>query len=451
MNFAQLLIAFALALACGSALLAVMLRKVRTLFWFELFGFGWLLGAGFISLVLPLVGTVLHDAAQLAVTTAAVLFVTIFAVRKVRGAVELRCFPDGTRGWEKLLTIVALLPLLWLTQQAFHEVLEWDGLFIWEMKARFAFLNGGALPVSYFSDASFDFSHQIYPLFWPSLELWFYAWMGEAHQFWIKALAPIFFTAGAAVMWSAATRLTGRAWIGAAGVIGLFCMPRLITPLGGLLQGYVDLPLGILFLAAVSATMLAARESSSDEDSAWFAVAAALAGLLPWVKLEGAILFAACVLAAAVLFRARWRKVVVFAAPGIVVFAAWRVALAMMSAVSELSFAPLSFEVLAKNSSRVVPLLVRAGYEFTRWNSWSMLWPLAAGSILCRFLSRERSALAWLVVLAVPVAGDLGTYVFSTIHPFEFHVEASIDRLFSQIAPTAILSVALMLGERKRC
>jgi hypothetical protein len=48
-----------------------------------------------------------------------------------------------------------------------------DGFAIWDLKARIAYLNGGAIPLSYFFDSTRIWSHPEYPLCLPLVQAWF--------------------------------------------------------------------------------------------------------------------------------------------------------------------------------------------------------------------------------------------------------------------------------------
>ena len=118
----------------------------------------------------------------------------------------------GVRRWRKMpapqkkatfaqaidvvFAVLFCLQLAVVVLLSFRHTLGWDGLLIWEMKARYAFLNGGVIPVSYFADATRAFSHPDYPLFLPLTEAWFYLWIGDCDQFWIKLIFPIWYAAG---------------------------------------------------------------------------------------------------------------------------------------------------------------------------------------------------------------------------------------------------------------
>jgi len=115
---------------------------------------------------------------------------------------------------EWLLTSLLLVEITVFFYVSFKHTLGWDGLLNWEIKARYAFLNGGVIPGSYYSNPGRAFSHPEYPLAIPFTELWLYLWMGEPHQFWVKTIFPLFYAAGALLLALFVTRLSTKRWPG---------------------------------------------------------------------------------------------------------------------------------------------------------------------------------------------------------------------------------------------
>jgi hypothetical protein len=357
-----------------------------------------------------------------------------------------RFFPPATSRWEIALTLLLLGPLAALASQCLRETLHWDGLLVWEIKARLAFQNGGALPLRYYSEAPMQgWSHPGYPLYLPMLELWLYLWLGEAHQFWVKALFPFFHLAAMSVLWSAALRLTGRVWIGAVAAWLLLAVPRVVGARAGLLQGYVDLPLGTVYLAALAALLLAMRG-----DAGWRRLAAVLSSLLPWMKQEGLVLWMCFVLVAIWNWRREWRVVLALALPGLTTILAWRAFLAVAGLIPPETFLPMTLETLQANLPRVPALLRRLGEEFLAIRRWTLLWPLAALALATLAAQRHRFTMPLALALVVPLAAYLVPYVFSALQPYEMHVETSIDRLVLQVAPVAVLALVLCVASPPR-
>jgi hypothetical protein len=445
MNLLSIVAALAVIFCVGYGATRWLLKGVGPLWGIEVVGFSWLFGSGLVSLLLAIGGMVLSGPMLVIAVTAFSLMLGVSAWLPKAGVnVMIQRFPAGAKRWEVALSLLPLLPIAWLTMQGFRETMHWDGILVWEIKARLAFLNDGAVPRSYFSDQRMLWSHPNYPLYLPMLDLWMYLWLGETHQFWVKALFPVFYLAAAGVLWSAGFRLTGQVWIGAVAALLLFVVPRVVTARAGVLQGYADLPLAIVYLAAFGALLL-----SAEKNRTWLRVAAAASALLPWVKQEGSVLWACFALTAVWLWRREWRVAVALVLPGLLMLLAWRTFLGMVEATHAATFQPFTLETLRANLPRVLPLLRRFGEELVRIHSWSLLWPLAAVAMVSLALRRNRSAIPLALALIVPLCLYLVPYVFTALQPWEMHVETSIDRLVLQLVPVAVLGLALVLADEE--
>ena len=444
MSALAILGAFAVIFVTGLGVTRWLLKDADRTWWIELFGCAWLFGSAAISVFLALGGLVARGPVLVVSVSFVGVALGLAGLRAAAGRARPQWFPVGTKGWEIALSMLPLLPLAWLSMQTFRETLHWDGLFVWEVKARLAFLNDGAIPRSYFSDPLLLWSHPGYPLYLPMLDLWVYLWLGETHQFWLKALFPLFYFAAAGVLWSAGLRLTGRVWIGAVAALLLFAVPRAIGARAGVLQGYADFPLAILYLSAFVALLLGA-----SGERAWLRVAAAASAVLPWVKQEGLVLWASFALAAVWLCRREGRTAVALVLPGFCTVLSWQAFLGWVEVAHETTFQPLTVETLRSNVPRLLPLLQRFGEELLRIRYWSLLWPLTAVALAALAWRRRRSALPLAIALLAPLACDLIPYVFTTIQPWQMHVETSLDRLVLQLVPVAVLALALVLGDGK--
>jgi hypothetical protein len=442
MMAAALFAALAVIFLSGYGVVRWLLRDAGRLWWPEITGLAWLVGSGIVSLLLALGGMVARGPMLVALVAVGALAIGVSLWRGARNGERPGWYPSGTRPWEVALTFLLVLPIGMLAWQAMRETLHWDGLLVWEIKARLAFQHGGALPLSYYSDsATHGWSHPGYPLYLPMLELWLYLWIGEASQFWVKALFPFFYLAAVSVLWSAGLRLTGRVWIGAAAAWLLLLVPRAVGARAGLLQGYADLPLAMLYLAAVAALLVGA-----GGDRAWLRVAAVMSALLPWVKQEGLVLWACFALVAAWLWRREWRVALAVALPGLATILAWRGFLAAVSLTPPETFLPMTIETLQANLPRVPALLRRLGEELIAIRRWSLLWPLTLLALLVLAVRCRRLATPLALAVLVPLGVYLVPYVFTALQPYEMHVETSIDRLVLQVVPVAVLALALVLG-----
>lgn len=255
----------------------------------------WLLGTATVSLAIWIGGFLLRGIALQ-------LIVTAFCIGL--GAIGWRCWqkfpaPEQRRTADKIdkvclaLFALELAAMFWFS---FQHTLGWDGLTVWEMKARFAFLNGGVLPADYFSDVARRFGHPEYPLLRPLTEAWCYLWIGDADQFWIKLIFPIWYAATMSILFMAASEFSGKRWVGWIAILLFPLVPCVYSAPGGVQVGYADLPIAAIYIGAVFYLLRILRDNTRDAMS----IFVALAATLPWMKREGTILWLAISLCGAV-------------------------------------------------------------------------------------------------------------------------------------------------------
>src|SRR5256885_7852877 len=284
--------AYVTILFAGFGITLLMFAKAGPLNLVECSCLSWLLGIGAVSLLVWLGGTFCSGLLLQAVVAIACLALGIsgWTIKRKLGSKFTLPLPRNLIEW--LLTSLLLVEITVFFYVSFKHTLGWDGLLNWEIKARYAFLNGGVIPGSYYSNPGRAFSHPEYPLAIPFTELWLYLWMGEPHQFWIKTIFPLFYIAGALLIALFVTRLTSKRWLGLLVALLIPFVPFLTVLPGGVIVGYVDIPLGVFYLGALGYLLCSAQ---SDEPSLWTMHAATLA-LIPWIKTEGLILWALLVL-----------------------------------------------------------------------------------------------------------------------------------------------------------
>src|SRR5229473_7577902 len=174
----------------------------------------WLFGAGAVSIALWICGIFLSGfALQITVASLCILFVAL-GWRAIRHPGSKFALPSPTGWLEWFLAALLLAEIALVLFVSCKHTLGWDGLLVWEIKARYAFLNGGVIPAGYYSNPGRAFSHKEYPLGIPLTELWLYLWMGEPHQFWVKIIFPMFYAACAPLLALLVSRLSGKRWVG---------------------------------------------------------------------------------------------------------------------------------------------------------------------------------------------------------------------------------------------
>jgi hypothetical protein len=323
----------------------------------------------------------------------------------------------------------------------FRDAMAFDGLANWEAKARHAFLAGGFLPSSYFSDASRAGYHLRYPLYLPFTELWVYLWAGDCDQAQVKILFPIFYGAGLLILWSAMVRLTGRVWSATITSLLPIFLPSIADHGFGLAQGYPEFPLATLYLASL-AGLMAWRLKGFEVG---WVLAIICAALIPWVKQDGLILLASLFVVAAMIHGwSNWRRYVIFMVPGLVVIGAWSLALRCVHAVSEPDFQALTLGNFVQNLPRLRPVVCGLLERLGTVGNWSVLWYCVPVALACVFRWERRVAL-WLgAALLLPLALDIPPYLFTNLE-LQFHLSTSQNRLIVEISLVAVLVMGLAL------
>ncbi|MGH8094983.1 MAG: hypothetical protein ACREIF_16170 [Chthoniobacterales bacterium] len=428
----SLITAFALVVAAGAGVVALLAPEPLRLG--ERLALSWLTGSMVVSVGLWLGSLVCHGLVLQGFGT--LLCLGLGAVAFIRRR--------SWRGGRLTRTELVLWALLFLEfaavfYGAFKHTLGWDGLLNWEIKARIAYENGGALPAAYLSNSQLSFSHQEYPLGIPNLELWCYFWMGEANQFYIKAIFPMFYAAGVTMLASLVGRLCQNRLLGLSSALLVLFVPQFVVNPGAAITGYVDFPLGIFYLGAIGFLLLA------DRDESWFWLAAFFLTFLPWLKREGIVMWAtggAC----ALLFRRRRSlgKAILGASGGLLLFTCWQAYLLAHHVSTASDFTGAEAESLWKRFDRFGPLLNTLWHNLLDIQSWSLLWYGAAAAVLIvLWRARTRSIFLILFAIVIPVLFDVTIYLFSGWADYLRHANLSLSRLLIQVAPVVILLVSL--------
>jgi hypothetical protein len=432
----------------GFGLLVLCMRNARQIALAELIALSWLLGGVIVSLGLWLLGIFLRGISLQAAVTIISLGLALTGVAQWRSRKLFVRGPWPLSWIDIALSILLCLEIALVFVLTFKHTLGWDGLVIWELKARYAYLNGGALPLGYFSDASRVFSHPEYPLFLPMLETWIYFWIGEPNHYWVKLIFPIFYTVGLLLLAQAGARLSGKRWIGLVAANLFLFIPFLTRFAGGVVQGYADVPLSIVYLGAFYFLLVFARDNSAGG----VAIFVMLATVLPWIKREGMILW--LVLAVCGVF-VIWRRRGALAAavpllPGIAMIASWQIYLHAMHARPAQDFVPVTFSAFAANFHHAGAIAPSLCYALTATGQWNLLWfasVIAFGCLLLRTRTRE----TWLIVVCAvsPIILYSCTYFFSAWADYQHHINSSLPRLLMHVAPLSILAIALAFAPRQ--
>jgi len=444
MTTLSLFFAFAVFFCAGASILLLLGRGGVRLGAFEFAALAWLLGTGAVSLALWVCGIFFLRgiALQFAVATIAVALLVMGGRGTQRS--ELPTLPRSLSPLEWILGAIVVAELIIFCLASYKHTLGWDGVMNWELKARYAFLNHGALPAEYFSGTGRAFTHPGYPLGIPFSELWIYLALGEPNQFWAKSLFSIYFAAGTILLASLASRITAKNWIGLLAAASLFITPQVTIGTGGAMSGYADFPLSAIYLAAVGFLALSCVRNNPTA----FRVYAICTALLPWFKRDGVVLwFVASLAGAFLIIRERQPRRLFALLPGVVLIGAWTIFCLVMKSPPSDDFMPLSAKMIAGVPHRLLVIGQAVFTEMTDWHQWSLLWSLFAVAVAYLLACRRTSAvitLLWSVI--APIAIYLSTYLFSAWENFEGYIGTSLPRLLMHVAPLAWLVIATAIG-----
>jgi hypothetical protein len=433
--FISLLAAFVLVIAGGAGV--VVLAVPRRLSICEWLALSWLVGSMLVSLGLWLCSFFSRGLFLQAIVSLLCLVLGLLAFVRRESRARTRWTTT-----ECLLLGVLVLQFLAVCYLSFKRTLGWDGLLNWEFKAHIAYQNGGALPANYFADQERAFSHPEYPLGIPNLELWSYFWLGEANQFWIKAIFPCFYAAGALLLAGVVERLSQQRVLGLVAAIVFLFVPQFMVDPGAAVTGYADFPLAVFYLGAIGFLILDRSEGG------WFYLAAILLNFLPWLKREGIVLWVTGAICALLFRRGRsLRMTLVGISGGVLILVCWRAYLLAHNFSTVADFGGINPASLFENLRRLPLIFIALHQGLFDLQSWSLLWYAAIAALPVLFFSANRR-IGWLlfVAIAIPLCFDLTIYVFSAWPDYLRHVNLSLSRLVMQVAPTAFLLVSVAVA-----
>jgi len=438
MTVLQVFIALLMIMAAGFGAGSLLFEHNKEVFLTEVLALSWLLGTMFVSLSLACLGIVSSGLVLYGVVTAACVVLGVLGVRSWRGKALRTSLPKPSGILEWALCVVLLVEFAAVLCLEYRESLGWDGLLVWEIKARYAFLNGGVLPPLYFTDATRLWSHPEYPLFYPLIEAWLYFWIGDCDQFLVRAIFPVFYVAAAFLLYAGAYRLSGKTWAGLIAACSLFFLPGQWNFLGG----FVDFPLAIFYFAALVYFLRYLREPSGSH-VAFFSL---LAGGLPWVKREGMILWCCLIAMAALEFlrRRQFRRALLVPLPGLAVCAAWKIAMMILKTPPGADFLPLAPGTAFANLGRMVPVIENLVSQLADIRTWSLLWGAFAVALACLAFRSQRSLATWLFLsVALPLGIESSIYIFSAWPSYLNHIHTSLPRLIMQVSLGGLLAITL--------
>jgi hypothetical protein len=408
---------------------------------FELAALAWLLGTGVVSFALCIAGLVVHGVILQALVTVFSVSLGVVGISRYRALPATLPDKSASRA-EVFLRIVFALELVAIVAMSLQHTLGWDGLTVWELKARYAFLNGGVLSTTYFSDVARWFSHPEYPLLLPLTETWLYLWLGECDQYWVKLLFPIWYLAGGLMLWLAGCALGQRRWVGWLLVLLFPLVPAIHGAPGGVAVGYADIPLGAIYIASILYLLRFLADGSRNA----LILCLALSSTLPWMKREGAVLWLVISIGlATMLWHRKQRRVAVLCfLPGGLVVLGWKLFCTIQHALPSRDFTAVSPTSLLANIGRLPDICREVFLIVAATQLWDIFWLLALVAMFAA-LVRDRGSVTGTVcwVLLAPFACYSSSYLFSSWPDYIAHMDTSLPRLLIQLTPAAWLLVAL--------
>jgi hypothetical protein len=405
----------------------------------ELAGLSFLLGTALVSFVSFMAGF-LFSGPGLRFTVAG--FCILIGVWGIRSRT-----PEGRNiALDVRLLAVSMVLICIVSLLAWRFSLGWDGLFIFEIKARMAFFNGGVVPAAYYSDLSRVWSHPAYPLLLPLTESWIYLWLGYPDQQMVKIIFPFFFVSALA-MFFVVNSDNRRSMFVSLGL--LMTTPLVWIGAGSATLGYADFPLAVFYLAAI-VYLLEYRRTGEFK-------VLRLSGLLLaagcWLKREGMVLWAVAMLLMVVsmLDKNEWRagggktilrdlfRMIQVAIPGLAVLVLWHYFLFIKHVHTNEDFLPVTFASLQTNYHRIPAICGSLLHEFLRVRHWGVFWLLSLIAGIWCAVKRRRQFLIFAVF--APIVVYCGTYIFSAWKNYDQHMESSFSRLLLQVSLVAIIMV----------
>jgi hypothetical protein len=178
-------------------------------------------------------------------------------------------------------------------------------------------------------------------------------------------------------------------------------------------------------------------------------LAGLLAGLLCWVKHEGAILWI-CVIALVAINAWRRRHIgqaILAALPGLLILSGWSIFLQTVNAIRSSDFMPVSSVNLLNQIWRGPSLAAQASRAMLNWKDWGLMWPLAVLAAVWLAIRRQQR---WTLILPAAVLLPLGAYFsiyfFSAWPDYLLHFDNSFTRLLLHLSLAAELMVLVAIN-----
>ncbi|MEY2545280.1 MAG: hypothetical protein QOG48_397 [Verrucomicrobiota bacterium] len=436
-----LIAAFATLLMAGCGICALLMRGWPVYNVAEFVSLGAFFGGAAVSLVLWAGGFFVSGPLLQGMVAICSVIIGALGWRAIRAHRVRFSFPKPRSPWQLLLFSVLTTALATVVIISLGKPLGWDSSFNWEIKARFAFLNGGTMPGNYYTSSGQALTHPEYPLFIPFTQLWIDLWIGSPHQFWEKTIFTMWAVAGIILLSLYAARLTRRRDVGLVTGIFVFFVPYLMRGAGGITSGYADFPLGVIYLIAIACLLL----HRSKADTVYLRIYFAALPLLPWLKREGALLWIIAVATGVLLLRKRLTnpKSWLAFAPGLLVLIGWSLYLRVVGAAPSHDFVAMTPRTFAQHLGWIWPIAQTFVFELIRPDHWSLFWVLVFAAFVQQTFRRPTDFVgAFAFALVAPMILYMSIYMFSAWPDYLAHMRASLPRLLLQLTPLGCLLIA---------
>lgn len=457
-RFFMILLAWSAILAIGWAMVRVLGGKETRLSVWETLGWSWLIGAPLTALLLGVVGALVPLVpAAFAIAGIGLVFALVVAIRVKREHIQWRLWPCQASIWEKILTSIPAGLLVFGAMCTADSRFLWDGLVIWDFKARAIFLSGTSIPSAFLSEPHMVFSHPSYPMGLPLLYAFVYSLSGAPDPEVAKFFSYAFFGLGSLAFWGLIARMTGRLFLAHAAIVCVACFP----PVFGERQisvGIADVPLAMLNAVAIGGLILwrlrgmnlagdATPKNSAESGRGFVYLTIAVASLMPWLKTDGIVLWATFMIVMALILFREWgvRRLALAALPGLSIVVAWRCVCVAVGVPKEGVFAPLELDRILQGIDDLPNILPLLTWFLVSMKYWGIFWWIAVVALVMLYRStREIRQCAILLSLAVglPLAVATGAYMMTTLG-YVWHISTSFWRIAFQVAYPAIIVVLL--------
>jgi hypothetical protein len=439
--------ALGVILVLGDAVVACVMRRMA-LYLFERLALAFILGAAALSVLWLAFSGFYGIVNPLWLLTPTSLAISMATRRSPRPRVS---FLNDWQWIDLVLTCAIGAQIVAILFASLRTPLGWDGLFNFEIKARFIFENvpSGRFPLPYLSDASRIWSHPQYPLMVPFVEYWIYAWLGRIDQTAIKIIFPVFYACLVALTCGVIRRISMPRIALATGV-ALGLLPPL-TVLPGAVSGYAEVPLAASAAGGIGFTFLALKTRDVEP--------AILAGLLlavaAWTKAEGILLFGCVVMALLAVIVTGPRTSAIRIAVTVSVIPLLSIGLWMLIqrwyGLPGADFVPVSVASLANGAGQARNLINIFVAELLLPGHWGLLWPAWAVAIAIAAVFRIGGSEHWFLVTSVTSAFAIDVAIFflsAWADPLE-HARLAVTRLIVPLAPVALMfTIATIAGAR---